>query len=520
MRVPVLHTLSGRIIVGFAVLILTYGGVSALTVHNMGLLSREIRLMRIGYAQLTLISKDLSEKQTDLRAYLLQDLTGESTEARVRGRVSRFRGSRNKLIDDAVAVLDELERSAESRRRHFNLTRLHLQRIRDDVSRLAPLYDELLAAAPIDRNEPAEGEEPSARHAAATDALKRLQNREGNLQARIVALARTQKQAFDDRTDTLENAGRQLRWYTVVFGAIAVFLGLLITLWGSLTLRPIRRLRDAAQQIARGDYASRIEVRGPAEVADLARDFNAMGTAIEERERELVRSERLVAVGKMAAMITHEVRNPLSSIGLNTELLEEELGALPEDQAAEARNLCRAITREVDRLTGITEEYLQFARLPKPKLQPEAIDELVRGLAEFERDQLALRGIELVLEVEDGLPHVMVDEGQIRQSLLNLLRNAADAVVEVGGGSVRLAVAGKGDQVEVRVRDDGTGISEELLPKLFDPFFSTKDGGTGLGLALTHQIIREHGGDIRVESEPGQGATFVLTLPRADQEGV
>lgn len=514
MRVPVLHTLSGRIIVGFAVLVLTYGGVSALTVHNMDLLSREIRLMRIGYAQLTLISKDLSEKQTDLRAYLRQDLASEATEARVRGKLSKFRASRNQLITDAETVLAELEKSSDARRRHFNMTALRLERIRDDVGRLAPLYETVLAAPPIDRARTA-GVEPSAAMVAAEEARQQLEVREGILQGRIFDLARSQKRVFDDRTHKLEDAGHQLRRYTFVFGAIAVFLGMLITAWGSLTLRPIRRLRDAAQQIARGDYAGRIAEKGPSEVADLAHEFNVMGRAIEERERELVRSERLVAVGKMAAMITHEVRNPLSSIGLNTELLEEELGALPDDKVAEARSLCRSITHEVDRLTAITEEYLQFARLPKPKLHAESAERIIRGLADFEREQLALRGVTLELELDPGLPAVMVDEGQLRQSLLNLLRNAADAVEEVGGGTIGLSARSAGGMLEVRVRDEGTGISEELQEKLFEPFFSTKDGGTGLGLALTHQIVREHGGDIRVESEPGHGATFLLTLPLA-----
>src|SRR5439155_4485141 len=136
-----------------------------------------------------------------------------------------------------------------------------------------------------------------------------------------------------------------------------------------ITLRPLHKLRDAARSVAAGDYDKQISERGPTEVKDLARELNSMARAVQERERELVRSERLAAVGKMAAMIAHEVRNPLSSIALNTELLEEELGHMP--AADEGRALCRAITREVDRLTAITEEYLAFARLPTPRLAAE-----------------------------------------------------------------------------------------------------------------------------------------------------
>jgi signal transduction histidine kinase len=297
-----------------------------------------------------------------------------------------------------------------------------------------------------------------------------------------------------------------------------------MTAWATLTLRPLSRLREGARRIARGDYASRVASTGPVEVAELGRELNAMAQAIEERERELVRTERLAVAGKMAAMITHEVRNPLSSIGLNTELLEEELGALPAERSAEARGLCRAITHEVDRLTAITEEYLHFARLPKPRVHPEQINAVVQPLVDFEREALALRDITLAAELAADLPHVAVDDGQLRQALLNLIRNGADAVADVGGGAVTVRTRqaeGPGGRavVEIEVADDGPGIAPDLLPKLFDPFFSTKEGGTGLGLALTHQIVREHGGSIRVDSTPGEGARFVVVLPALTGDG-
>jgi signal transduction histidine kinase len=214
----------------------------------------------------------------------------------------------------------------------------------------------------------------------------------------------------------------------------------------------------------------------------------------------------------MAAMITHEVRNPLSSIGLNTELLEEELARMPDASAEEGRALCRSIMREVDRLTAITEEYLAFARLPTPRLSPEAIDTVVGNLATFVREDLAARDVALAVELAGDLPRAMIDEGQIRQSLLNLVRNSAEA----GARHVWLRTRrGADDRIEVEVADDGPGIAADALPRLFDPFFSTKAAGTGLGLALTQQIVRDHGGDIRVTSAPGGGASFVVSVPVA-----
>jgi signal transduction histidine kinase len=291
-----------------------------------------------------------------------------------------------------------------------------------------------------------------------------------------------------------------------------VVLGLLVTVWVVIQLRPLRRLREGARRIAAGDYASRIPEKGPTEVADLAREFNSMGRAVEERERELVRSERLAAVGKMAAMIAHEVRNPLSSIGLNTELLEEELGA--SSGLDEARGLCRAIHREVDRLTQITEEYLSFSRLPKPKLAHERVNAMVGALTAFVREDLAAKQVTLTTDLAAGDPVARIDAAQIRQCLLNLIRNAAEAVVAKGSGHVTLRTRTPTDgRVEIDVEDTGIGIPAEVLPQLFDPFFSTKEDGSGLGLALTQQIVRDHGGELRVDSVVGRGTTFTVSVP-------
>ncbi len=130
---------------------------------------------------------------------------------------------------------------------------------------------------------------------------------------------------------------------------------------------------------------------------------------------------------------------------------------------------------------------------------------------------MSARGVTMDVELAADVPPVMVDEGQLRQALLNLLRNAGEAVAEVGSGRVRVYTrrGGEPGTAEVVVQDDGPGIVEELAAKIFDPFFSTKEGGTGLGLALTHQIIRDHGGSIRVESQPGHGAAFIVALPVA-----
>lgn len=519
MRIPLLATLSGRIVLGFAVLILTFGTISAVIVFNMGLLSREIRLIRTGYLPLALETKNLDEKQDILWSYLNSEFTLESESSRAATELYRKLQARSTSLRTTEKVINTATSVPAGHRQQFERTRRQVAQLGQDIEKLSALYKVLMQTPPLEQwRESAElAPEKRAAYEESKRTLDEVVQAESAIRTTIRRLARVQSDQSKQTARNLEKNGRRLRIFSIYLGLTAFLVGLLITIWATVTLRPLGRLRDAAQRIAHGDYQSRIEEQGPTEVADLARDFNAMGRAIEERERQRVQHERLAAVGKMAALIVHEVRNPLSAIGLNTELLEEELAELPD--SAEARELCRAITTEVDRLTAITEQYLEVARLPKPKLQAEQLNAIARDLAEFQREQMALRGVELSLELADELPLVRVDQTQIRQALLNLLRNATDASVEVGGGRVtlssRLGEGERGPVVEVCVRDYGPGIEDASADKLFEPFFSTKDSGTGLGLALTHQIVREHGGDIRVESQPGQGAAFIVSLPAA-----
>jgi len=291
-------------------------------------------------------------------------------------------------------------------------------------------------------------------------------------------------------------------------------LGLLLAVGAALvmvrTLRPLNVLREHTKQIAGGDYARRTGIASRDEIGDLAREFDAMASAIEEREHKLIRSERLATVGRMAAHITHEIRNPLASLGLNVELLGDEVGA----DNQEARKLVNSIGKEVDRLSEITETYLRFVRLPKPKLEREDLGAIATSVLEFAGGELALAGIAWTVDIEPGLPEVVADESQLRQAVLNLVRNAKEAMPS--GGRIRLEV-GKSTEGQVRLvlADSGPGIPPENLANIFEPFFSTKAKGTGLGLALVQQIVSEHGGRIEVDCPPGGGTRFTIFLPVA-----
>jgi signal transduction histidine kinase len=221
-------------------------------------------------------------------------------------------------------------------------------------------------------------------------------------------------------------------------------------------------------------------------------------------EERLLQAERLATIGKFASQIAHEIRNPLSSISLNVELLEDEL----KESNEEARTLIQSVLRELDRLNDIVGEYLQFSRFPKPHLKRGQVDEVILELA---RNFKAPASVKLETALMPSSPDVWLDDRLLRQALENLTRNGAEAID--GSGSVRIETDLIDRFLIIRVKDTGSGMSTETQAKLFEPFFTTKPQGTGLGLATTQQIIFEHNGHLLVESEPGKGTTFTALLP-------
>src|SRR5262245_60326756 len=221
-------------------------------------------------------------------------------------------------------------------------------------------------------------------------------------------------------------------------------------------------------------------------------------------EERLVQSERLATIGRFASQIAHEIRNPLSSISLNVELLEDELKGSSE----EARSLIRSVLKELDRLNGIVSEYLQFSRFPKPHLRRGRADGVLRELVDTYKPPA---NIKLELQQMPSSPELWLDERLLHQVMENLVRNAVEAIEGAGQVSIETDVLER--FFVIRVKDTGRGISPEIQARLFEPFFTTKAHGTGLGLATSQQIIFEHNGHLVVESQAGKGSTFSILLP-------
>jgi len=233
--------------------------------------------------------------------------------------------------------------------------------------------------------------------------------------------------------------------------------------------------------------------------------------AAEARARAL-QAERLAAIGKMAAHITHEIRNPLSSMQLNVELLEETLGT---DGNAEAKRLLSAIVREVGRLADVSEEYLRVARLPSPHPALVDLGALVSDVGAFARPELERARVTLDLQLPSAPVVVPLDEAQVRQALVNLVRNAREAMED--GGRITVSLSSTDRAAILDITDEGAGIPEEVRLRIFDPFFTTKATGTGLGLPLTKQIVEAHGGTITCDAAEPQGTRFRLIFPRTDR---
>ncbi|MEO8427183.1 MAG: ATP-binding protein [Verrucomicrobiota bacterium] len=243
----------------------------------------------------------------------------------------------------------------------------------------------------------------------------------------------------------------------------------------------------------------------------------ALRAEIAERKRleiAKIQGERLAVVGTMAAEVAHEVRNPLGSIALNLDLIQTEIAKLAETSVhapEEGRLLVNEMRGEVHRIQRVLEDYLQFARLPKPKRRPVDLNEWLDQRLVFMQSEFAQAGVKLSTSFDPALKTLNADAEQLWQAALNLIRNSLEAMPS--GGELILTTRQEGGEAHLRVSDTGKGMTAEQLRQVFFPFFTTKPDGTGLGLALVQQIVTEHGGHVECESVLGKGSTFTLCLP-------
>jgi two-component system sensor histidine kinase HydH len=235
---------------------------------------------------------------------------------------------------------------------------------------------------------------------------------------------------------------------------------------------------------------------------------------IKELQEKVQRAERLASLGRLAAGIAHEIRNPLSSIRGFAQYFQGKFVPQTDD-----KKYAGAMVGEIDRLNRIIEALLDFARPAEPKLLPCSIEDLLNHAVQLAQADVDMKEVRIAKHIQDGIPDVMMDRDQMIQVILNILLNAIDAVDEGGGITVSACTKfvadakDNADNLRITISDTGAGIPQENRPRIFDPFFTTREDGTGLGLAIVHRIVENHRGEIRVDSEVGEGTTFTILLP-------
>ncbi len=236
-----------------------------------------------------------------------------------------------------------------------------------------------------------------------------------------------------------------------------------------------------------------------------------------ERQNEVqsIESERLRAVTLLAAGVAHEIGNPLNSLHIHLQLIRRSVNALSESQREGLSESVEIALREVERLDRIISEFLQAVRPVKPSLESAELGPLVSETLEFLRPELADRRVLVELEIPADLPTVRLDRGQIRQMLFNLIKNAMEAMTS--GGVLRITAGATDRLVRLAIRDTGVGMTAEQLGRVFEPYYTTKREGSGLGMMIVQRIVRDHGGEIEIHSEPGGGTCVTIYLPREDR---
>ena len=222
-------------------------------------------------------------------------------------------------------------------------------------------------------------------------------------------------------------------------------------------------------------------------------------------------AEKRDLLERLLARLAHEIRNPLSSLDIHVQLLEEDLGTLAPELRAQLNSRLEIIHGEVHRLESIVEHFVRLAGPSALDLESVELSRIINHVCELLRPEAAARQIEIIAQVQNGLPDLQADPVRLTQALVNLVINAVQAVER--NGLVEVSVARADDAISVAISDNGPGISPEKLASIFEPYFTTKPEGSGLGLWIAQQIVTAHGGTLRAENRSERGAVFTMLLP-------
>lgn len=336
----------------------------------------------------------------------------------------------------------------------------------------------------------------------------------------------------------------ELSWRVVICDALAMAATAVLS-WifiRHVVDRPLKKLQEGTEKLTEGVLGYQIESQSQDQIGMLADSFNIMSLQlrdaneeivawahtledrVDEKTRELRRAhdevlhvETMASVGKMAAVVAHEINNPLSGILTYSKLIKKwvDSGQVAAEKKEEAQQCLDLITSESRRCGELVKNLLSFSRQSPMNVQSTDLNKLVGQTTMLMRPNLKIAAIELHTDLAEGLPLLHCDPSKIEQVLLAVIVNAADAMAKGGNLWIESHLSEDGNRVVLTVRDDGCGIPPEIMPKIFEPFVTTKDSthGTGLGLAVSRGIVERHSGQIKIDSEVGKGTTVTITLP-------
>lgn len=328
---------------------------------------------------------------------------------------------------------------------------------------------------------------------------------------------------FSDRITRLERTNineiiQNSKW-VLFFSFFAVllsafFIGHVVS---KSIVRRIKVVEEMANSISKGNF-TKVETFIPNdETGSVIQAINSMSEELKNREEQVIQSKKLASMGILVAGVAHELNNPLNNISMIAQTYAELYDKLSREQRIE---FMEKIEGETERIKGIVKNLLDFAKPKEPNLVRADMNEVIKKTLKLVQNMLDVSNIDTGLNLASGLPPVFIDENQIQQVFVNITVNAIQAMSTGGRLTISTRIGKEPGTVEVGFIDTGKGISQEFLPHIFDPFFSTKEeGGTGLGLWVSYGIVKNHGGNILVESRPGTGTCFTVQLPVYKNKG-
>jgi nitrogen fixation/metabolism regulation signal transduction histidine kinase len=302
---------------------------------------------------------------------------------------------------------------------------------------------------------------------------------------------------------------REFVRFSVILVCVLVLTSVgVIFLSVSRITRPLDQLVRATEQIAAGNTSVHLKTGGSGEFNILIDAFNSMAHRLDDARHRLKLAERHTAWREMARMLAHEIKNPLTPIQLSIQRLREKYLEKSADLPDVIDKTTMIVESETKGLVALVNKFSEFAHLPSPCPEPANINQIVKESAALYSN---LPDVKLEEHYTESIPDCMIDAGQIKRAVGNILKNAIEASEE--GNTVKINTRVAGNEVEITVTDSGKGMSRDKMERMFHPYFTTKEGGTGLGMVITERIITEHRGKISVKSEEGAGTSVSIKLP-------